>query len=116
MMLPALQEISKTKYDFITFLADDDNNVEIASSCFKEPGEYAEGSSMGSLYQIVLFKDHKDDENKYEHLDNFEAILCDPTEYISQLLPQGWYGIIAKKCTYSDDLINKCIDTVNQLM
>jgi hypothetical protein len=49
-------------------------------------------------------------------LDSIEAILSDPLEYISGLIPSGFYGIIAKRTTTSEKIINKLLDNMKQSM
>jgi hypothetical protein len=56
----------------------------------------------------VLFKEN--DEGFVENFDDSEAILTDPLEYVSMLIPQGWYGVVCKKTTTSDVVIDDIVD------
>jgi hypothetical protein len=104
-------------FDFLSFLAGEKkDSIHIQGTEYLNPGEKLGGSQLGDTYHVVLFKDHKTDKDKYADLDTFEAILCDPFEYISGLIPAGFYGIIARKTTTSNELVNKLLDNVKQTM
>ena len=116
-MLDFLKPMKNEKYDFLTFLAGEQkDSIHIEGTEYKDPGEKLGGNNLGDSYHVVLFKDHKTDKDKYAELDTFEAILCEPLEYISGLIPAGFYGIIARKTTTSDKIINKLLDNVKQTM
>ena len=71
-----LDELETVKYDFITFLSGDKkDSIAIMASDYNEAGEPVGGSAMGEMYHIMLFRDHKEDEEKYDDVDCFEAIL-----------------------------------------
>ena len=109
-MLPILHEIKNKPYDCLYFLPTKNNNVHIESAIYKDPGEKIGGSDMGDLYHIILFKE----DDSMSHYDKFEAILACPLEYMSNLLPSGWYGVLAKKTTTSDDFIEDMHNTFNE--
>jgi hypothetical protein len=111
-----MKNLKNEKYDFITFLSGEKKNqVDIMASDYNNPGESVGGSAMGESYHIILFRDHKTDKDKYDDLDVFEAILVDPSEYITQLIPQGWYGIVGRKTTTSQDIMTRLVDNFNEL-
>jgi hypothetical protein len=110
-----LKEIKKDDFDFLTFLSGDKKGqIDIMTTDYNDPGESVGGNSMGKEYHIVLFRDHKTDPEKYDDLDVFEAILLDPIEYVSRLIPAGFYGIIGRKTTTSDKIIQKLVANFNE--
>ena len=108
-MLPFLHEIKNSPYDCLYFLPGKKNSLNVEAAVYKDPGEKIGGSSLGDLYHIILFKDNGETVHNY---DFFEAILGCPLEYMSNLLPSGWYGILAKKTTTSDEFIEDMQDMV----
>jgi len=109
-MLELLQPLKKQNIDFFTFLAgDEEGQINIMGSEYANPGEKLGGNSLGDLYHIVLFRDSKENCDEYDEVDSFEAILACPLEYASGLIPGGFYGIIARKTTTSDKLMNRLL-------
>ena len=105
-----LDELEKVDYDFITFLSGEKkDSIAIMASDYNEAGEPVGGSSMGEMYHIMLFRDHKEDEEKYDDVDCFEAILVSPSEYIARLIPAGFYGVVGRKTTTSGKIFEKLI-------
>jgi hypothetical protein len=105
-MLEAFKEIGN--YDVLFFLpGPEDDMLRIESCLYKNPGEQIGGSELGPEYTVVLFK-CDDDEGTYNH-DNFDAILADPRIYISGLIPQDWYGVVARKTTTSESFVKDII-------
>ena len=116
-MLDFLRPMKNEHFDFLTFLAGEQkNSIHIEGTEYKNPGQKVGGNDLGDAYHVVLFRDHKTDKNKYDDLDTFDAILCDPFEYISGLIPAGFYGIIARKTTTSQEIIKKLLDNVKETM
>ena len=112
-----LDEIGNVKYDFITFLSGEKkDSISIMASDYNEAGEPVGGSAMGEMYHIMLFRDHKTDVERYDDLDVFEAILIDPSEYTSRLIPCGFYGIIGRKTTTSGKLFKKLVANISKQM
>jgi hypothetical protein len=104
-------------FDFLTFLSGDtENEIQIVGQEYADKGEPVGGNDLGLTYHIVLFRDSKIDKDAYGDLDSFEAILADPLEYVSGLIPGGFYGIIAKKTTTSHKIIDKLLDTMKKTM
>ena len=112
-MLDYLKPLKKESYDCLMFIpGEKPDSLHIEGSKYRESGEKLDGSAMGDCYHILLYKDN---EIKGVHnLDLFEGILMDPLEYASRLIPQGWYGMFAKKTTTSDEFINKAFDALKQ--
>ena len=114
-MLDFLKEYSKEEHDAIFFLpGDKKDEIHIESATYKNPGENVGGSAMGNAYHVILFKENETTEELY-NVDRFDAIFVDPYEYISGLIPQNWFGVIAKKTTTSLDFINKTFDKLNEV-
>ena len=112
-MLGYLEDIEG--FDALFFLPqDDEDDIRIVANKYKNPGKEIEGNSIGNWWHILLFKCN-DESGAVEHLDTFDAIFSDPREYISGLIPQGWYGVFAKKTTTSDAFINKAFDALKQM-
>lgn len=105
-MLEDLKSI--TNYDMIFFTpADDEENddaVAIVSAQYKQPGEKLEGNSSGDAFEIVLFR--MDEEDNLIDLDRFTGILIEPREYISRMIMDQWFGMVARKTTTSDGVVS----------
>ena len=109
-MLDFLKEFSKENHDAIFFLpGDKKDQVTIEGVSYKNPGDAVGGSAMGGTYHVILFKECVKTE-ELDDVDKFEAIFIDPFEYISGLIPQNWFGIVAKKTTTSESFIQKTFD------
>jgi hypothetical protein len=114
-MLDYLKPLKNEPFDFLTFLeGDEEGQIHISGTEYTNPGEPVDGSEMGSSYHVVLFRNHKEKADEYGDVDSFDAILSDPLEYISGLIPTGWYGIIARKTTTSRPLIDRMLDNFNK--
>ena len=112
-MLESLKHLKNQYFDVLTFLEDEEETqIKIELNTYTTPGEKVGGNQIGELYDIILFQDHEEDEEKFDKLDHFVAILGDPLEYISQLIPSGWYGIIARKTTTSEEIVSKWLDNI----
>ena len=110
-MLSFFEDIQKT-FDVMFFIPheEDEGKIRILTNKYKDPGEPIGGNSIGPEYHIMLFK-----EGEEENLDVFDAILGDPREYVSQLIPQDWYGIIARKTTTSKKFVDDTIAKFKEL-
>lgn len=114
-MLDFLKPMDQRDIDFLTFIeGDDENQITVITQMYADRGQPVGGSALGSTYHIVLFRDSTDNKNEYSDADSFEAILTDPLEYMSGLILNGFYGIIAKKTTTSNKVIAKVLDKVGQ--
>jgi hypothetical protein len=102
------------QYDMIAFMPDDDSDgIVVERTLYADPGESLEKIGMGDLYHILVFKE--DDDGSVMEKDLFEAILIDPLEYISQLIPYRWYGMVARKTTKSPKLISSLFDELQKI-
>ena len=114
-MLDYLKPLKNEKFDFLTFLeGDKKDSIQIQGTLYSDPGEPIDVSIHGNSYHIILFKEDKEKPSEYGDIDNFDAVLVDPLEYISGLIPSGWFGIIARKTTTSRPLIDKMLDNFNK--
>ena len=110
-MLPYLEPIKGTEYDCLYFMPNDEDGVSVEAALYKEPGEKIGGSAIGHLYHIMLFKEG---EKGFTHYDAFEAILGCPLEYISHLIPCGWFGTICKKTSLSQEFFDEIQETIKK--
>jgi len=101
-------------YDVLFFLPGEEENMFRIESCrYKDPGNQIGGSELGPEYTVVLFKCN-DEDGTYDH-DSFDAILADPRIYISGLIPQDWYGLVARKTTTSQSFVKDMIDKFKEI-
>ena len=108
-MLDVLREIKE--YDTIFFVPhpEDDNQVKLEVAQYKKAGEKLDGSEMGDMFDIILFR--LNGECDITDLDRFEGILVEPKTYVSRMVKDDWYGMVARKTTTSktmaDDVFAK---------
>lgn len=113
-MLESLREAKNENFDAFFFMpGPEEDLVKVEGAIYKDPGESIEGSSMGSMYHIMLFK--QDEDGAPIEPDLFEAILVEPLEYISRLITCDFYGLIAKKTTTSNEFIQKSFDKLKDI-
>lgn len=113
-MLHYLEDVDN--FDSLFFLPlSDENDIQILAHKYKNPGEVIKGNDIGNWWHILLFKCNEES-GAVEKLDIFDAIFSDPREYISSLIPQGWYGVVAKKTTTSNDFLDDAIAKFKSLM
>jgi hypothetical protein len=112
-MIEFLKKIDQ-KFDVIFFLPhdEDENGVYLESATYNKPGKLIDDGPIGPAWHIYLFR--KTDEG-VTHKDSFVGIFSDPREYISNLIPQDWYGFVAKKTTTSKKFISETIDKLNEI-
>lgn len=109
-MLDFMKEFTD-HYDALFFLPheENENQVVIHARKFTEVGEPLDGTSIGPSWHIVLFK--TDENGIAKDIDVFDAVLSEPREYISGLIPMDIYGVVARKTTTSktflDDFVAK---------
>jgi hypothetical protein len=109
-MLEFLKPIKDTKFDSIAFLPhSDEDTVRVEGSEFKDAGENIGGNELGHSYHIIIFQIDEDGSTK--NLEWFQGILLSPLDYISELIPQNWFGVIARNTTtsgkYAKDIFDK---------
>lgn len=98
-MLDVLKDVKE--YDTIFFVPhpENDNQVKLEVAKYKDGGEKLDGSSMGDMFDIILFR--LDDGETVTDLDRFEGILVEPRTYVSRMIKDDWYGMVARKTTTS---------------
>ena len=112
-MLDFLKQVGRD-YDALFFIPhEDEDKMQIETKKFAEQSEKIGGSELGDCYHILLFKTEEDGTPK--HLEMFDAILSKPLEYISELIPCDWYGVICKKTTSSSTYMNSIFDNLKAL-
>ena len=115
-------EIEKTKHNLFTFFESEDRDGETEINCVELDkdviGEYIiDGDSeMGHVHQIILLKNHKTDPKKFDKLDMFEAILTHPPTYIKQMIDWEWYGVIIRKSTKSQEIVELTLDNLKKFL
>ena len=110
-MLQILQPLVNKGHDVYTFFpSENPDDITISAVEYSNRGELVDNSSIGDCYHIILFKEGKN--SITQHLDYYDAILLDPLEYMSMLIPQGWYGMIGKKTTTSSVMFNDSFDKI----
>jgi len=117
-MLDYLRELKQKEkqFDFLSFTSGDNgDSMCISGNEYAEPGEPIGTTSIGPQYHIILFKDHPTEEEKFYDVEFFDAILADPWEYISGLIPAGFYGIIARKTTTSEPIVKKLLADIQKV-
>jgi hypothetical protein len=113
-MLGYLEDIEG--FDALFFLPqEDEDEIRIVANKYKNPGEVVEGNAIGPWWHILLFKCNEET-GAVENLDTFDAIFSDPREYISTLIPCGFYGVVAKKTTTSNIFLEDAIAKFKELM
>jgi hypothetical protein len=100
------------EYDGFYFQPVANDDVEISYFKFnedKDRGDKIEGSSLGDLYHIVIWK-YSDSSVPFID-DRYEAILIDPITYVNNLLnsTEPMYGVILRKTTESFRFIDSYI-------
>jgi hypothetical protein len=116
-------------YDGFYFQPVSNDDVEISYFKYnedKDRGEKVNGSEMGDIFQIVIWK--YSDNSLPAIDDNYEAVLVDPVTYAKQLIDSSvpMYGVIVRKTSESfkfvesyinrfDQSVKKAIETLNKL-
>ena len=115
-MLDYLQPLKDADVDVIMFFeGSQPNSIKVEGNQYEDRGTPVGGNDIGNAYHVILCKDHPT-EDKYDQFDSFEAILAEPLEYISNRIPEGWFGVIAKKTTTSQNFIDKAVANIQKLL
>ena len=113
-MLEYLKDI--VDYDALFFLPmAEEDEINIISNRYKNPGTPVEETPVGPAWHVILFQTNEET-GEIQKFDSFDAVLSDPREYISGLIPQGWYGVIAKKTTTSPEFYQDALDKFALMM
>lgn len=107
-MLPQLRDIKEFDAIFFVPHEEDDSLTNINVASYKKKGDKFGGTELGDFYDIILFRMNEDDD--LVDLEKFEAILVDPRVYVSRMVKEDWYGLVAKKTTTSEEFVNNTFD------
>jgi len=111
-MIEPFKQIS-SDFDVLFFLPHEESDkVHIEAARYGKKGKLVDDNNIGPTWHIILFKT---DENGIKDKDVFEAIFSDPREYVSNLIPQDWYGFVAKKTTTSKKFVKEAIDRIDKI-
>ena len=107
--------MKEANVDAITFVPNPDNNDEtvIHGLTYTEKGETIGSSSMGDLFDIILFRENE--ETFYDN-EQFEAILVCPYTYGEKMMNDGHFGMIARKTTTSKIVVEPFRKSINELL
>lgn len=90
-------------FDGFNFFKNEDGDTEITGFAYNVPGDKINGTNLGEMYDIIILQD-----NPPKMPERFGAILTSPMHYMSRMIEQGFYGIVARMTTTSE----KIIDTI----
>lgn len=111
-MLDYLKQFEKEDYDFFIFTpTEKDEQIHIEVGKYDDYGEDVEGSVVGKYHHIITFKLGEDE---ILNLDQVDAILGSPLEYMSMIIPMDFYGVICKKTTKSTEFAKKIFDNLKE--
>jgi len=119
-MLDYLKTLDKP-FDILDFLPyeDDDGNegIKVEAYQYADPGESVGCSEMGHAYHIIIFKMEEDEsvEACTKDHDFFDGILIEPREYLSRMIPNGWFGVLARKTTTSAKFAQETFDRIKAM-
>lgn len=101
--------------DAITFLPSTETEGEtvIQGLTYKEKGETIGSSSIGDLFDIILFREGPDE---YYDNEQFQAILVCPYTYSEKIMRDGHFGMIARKTTTSNTVVEPFRTSINTLL
>jgi hypothetical protein len=108
-MLDSIRKFTDFDMIFFTPHEEDEESTEVRAATYKESGEKVGGSQMGDNYHILLFR--MDEEDVIVDLERFEGILIDPREYVSRMVDNNFYGLVARKTTTSEDFVADVFDS-----
>ena len=116
-MLKVFQEAKKANCHALTFLPSDrpEENAVIQGLHYKDAGVTIKTQSdIGDLYDIIIFRGNEVD--GYHDLERFEAILACPYTYSNRMYQGHYYGIVAKKTTTSEDIVESIVSKLGDLV
>jgi hypothetical protein len=110
-MNESLLQLKTDKFDGINFYINEDGDTEVDVFLYKEPSEKVEGSSMGDLYDIIIFQ-----EEPPKMPERFKAILISPAHYVSRMIEDGFLGVVAKVTKASDSFMDHTEKHMNEMV
>lgn len=114
-MNATFKKLKEEKCDAITFVPNPGNNDEtiVTGLTYREKGETIGSSSMGDLFEIILFSEN---EEEFYDNDQFQAILVCPYTFSERMMNAGHFGMIARKTTTSDIIVEPFRNNINKLI
>lgn len=109
-MSESFLQLKINEFDGINFYRNDEN-IEVDSFQYTEPFVKLEGSSMGDLYDIIIFP-----ESPPKMPERFKAILISPIHYVERMVKDGFLGVVAKATTTSDEFMDEVEQHFNAMM
>lgn len=106
-MIESWQALRNENFDGINFYRNEVGEIEITSFHYKMPGEKTGGTSIGDLYDIVIFP-----EDPPKMPEKFKAILSSPLDYIENMIDNGFLGMVSKVTTTSDEFFDVVFDAI----
>jgi hypothetical protein len=106
-LIEALKDIDY--YDTIFFSpTEDEGMVKVDVGHYKDPGEKLDPGLAGDTFSIILFRLTEDFD--LVDLDRFDAVLTDARYYVTRMIKEDWYGLVARKTTTSHKLTDETFD------
>lgn len=109
-MLEVLKQINDYDILFFTPHEEVEDQVKVESAIYKNRGEpldiHCEG--VHHSFDIVLFR--YDDEVGMTDLERFQGVLTEPREYVSRMITSDYYGMVARKTTTSEKIVQDAFD------
>lgn len=114
-MNPIFKKIKEENCDAITFLPDPNKNEDtvIQGLTYKDKGQSVGCSSLGDLFDIILFREN---EETFYGNEQFEAILVCPYTYSEKMMNDGHFGMIARRTTTSPEVVEPFRMKINDLI
>jgi hypothetical protein len=113
MIASTTKEFAEKNYDVCYFVSGPKETAILQGNYYVEDKEFIESSSLGLKYHIVIFKE--DEKGNLYDADKFEAILIAPVEYMSRMIKNGWFSIVAKKTSDSHKFIEDLFDNLKEV-
>lgn len=104
-----LQNLKYKEFHGLNFYKNQNGDLTVDGFEFKNFGEKLPGSSMGDLYDIIIFQ-----EEPPKVPERFKAILISPLHYVSRMIDDGFLGVVAKATTTSDKFMGEIYDEMYQ--
>lgn len=109
----AIQEIFEGEVDGVTFLPKNKKReIDLKGFTFVGKRLKYQKSELGHFYHIMIYK--ANEFGDAVNIDKFEAILTDPSVYISNLIECGFFGVVIKKTKTSKKIIDNLYNGIKQ--
>lgn len=106
-----LRSLVNKDFHGLNFYKNEKGELAVDGFEFKNFGEKLPGSSLGDLYDIIIFQ-----EEPPKMPERFKAILISPLDYISRMLDDGFLGVVAKATTTSDNFMDEVHDDMCEMV